>query len=220
MPGNADLAGVIGTWVAVFLALGALASIITLVFIMRNTGSEHHTAIDTVDAQNNIYVLKHFKLPGRSYLFLTVKVPLLDEPPDAQKHFLRNDKLSHVLWKRKRSTTGWVNLINVVEKYATDLKFGNSLIIRNGDTWFSMHHLWLLIVGLRGRYADQKDGGEDFQSRPGNLLPIKIAQGDSKWQNISSVRRLSGTTGTLWWKRRLDSSEFPIDEICFALSQQ
>jgi hypothetical protein len=239
MVDSLNLAGVIGTWVAVALALVALIGIVGPFLLLRETRSDRYKAVNAIDAKDTRYLSRGLKLPGsRGRLFMRVKAPLLSDAPGPNSFQVEegNSRKDKKRLTNFSSTTGWIYLGLAIQTYSTGLRFGDSLIIRNQQSWLPVHRFWLLRIGLVGRYGHREDGGKKKMLENANRLRIEEKEEGSagrdegrrsrdveldaektKWETSSSAERLSGLTGILWWRTRVSSqSESRIDEVYFS----
>src|ERR1700709_2226059 len=106
-----NLAGVIGTWVAVGLALLALVGILGPLLVLRQIRSERYQALDAVDVQGTGFITRGFRLTRKTRLFRRARVPLLINPPGPETEF---HSPAPGTISALSSLTGWVNFASVV----------------------------------------------------------------------------------------------------------
>ncbi|MCJ1399042.1 hypothetical protein MMC11_002244 [Xylographa trunciseda] len=214
-----NLAGVIGTWAAVGLALIALIGIVGPLLLLREQSSERHEALNSIDSQHTDYIRNGWKLLGKGRFFLKVGAPLLTESPNSKDHFCQTHLFTaanNVRLHADISKTGWVNLAATLEAYSSGISKGDSLIVRRKQAWLPVHRFWLLAFGLLGRYCERDDHGKAVAN--GNASRLMIEEDEDTndaWGSSPSTMKLYGTTGTIWWRRRLDEFEMSIDEVYF-----
>ena len=75
MAEGTDLAGVIGTWVAVSLTLIALFGIVTPILLMRRARSERYIALSKIDDESDEIVHPGIKIPFLPAIARTVNPP-------------------------------------------------------------------------------------------------------------------------------------------------
>lgn len=213
------LAGVIGTWVAAGLAVVALFGIVGPLLLLREKRSERFEALNAIDSQNTGYTRNGLKLRGKGRFFLKVQAPLLKEPPNPGIHFRQTDQLKdsdNARLQKERSKTGWVNLAAMIDAYTSDVPKGDGLIIHQRQSWLPVHRFWLLAFGLLGRYSDREDHGEALNRKNASRLMIeKEVYRNDGWESSPSALKLYGSTGTIWWRRKLDELDMSTDEAYF-----
>jgi hypothetical protein len=125
MPSGVELAGPIGTWAAVLLALVALGGILPGLILYQTSKSQKARALALVDDPDKSFV-RHINLPGLR-LSRVSGLPDLREPPN-----LRNmSSLQPPELKRlgsQQSTTCWINFASVVRVMFPDVK-----VVDGGD---------------------------------------------------------------------------------------
>ncbi|XWX01456.1 hypothetical protein V2A60_009484 [Cordyceps javanica] len=199
MSDSSDLAGVIGTWVAVGLAIMALLGIITPIVLLREARSDRFHAINAVDTQDTGYVRGGFQLHrrrgARERYFQRVRVPILTSPPrfDLMPRAPTSDAAAATGTAVMNSATGWVNFASLVQMYAPDVPLGDALRVMDRDTWLPVHCFWLLVVGLLGRYGKRDDRG--LSINPDNAMRLLIER-PGAWRNDRAVY---GITGAMVW---------------------
>ncbi|KAF4456640.1 FAD dependent oxidoreductase [Fusarium austroafricanum] len=210
---NTDLAGAIGTWVAVALAFVALIGIATPWILLRESRSERFQAINAADSQSKRYIRDGFRLRnGRKY-FQTVKVPILLEPPKPDLPVELDESLSI---NSLSSGTGWVNLAATLEAYAPKIPKGDKLVILQGESWLPVHRFWILDLGLLGRYGKRRDRGISIRQSNATRLMIESQGLHSDHQNM-----YYGLTGKLFWApvqpELAPLAAFTMDKVYFRL---
>ncbi|MCJ1390457.1 hypothetical protein MMC18_003316 [Xylographa bjoerkii] len=214
-----NLAGVIGTWAAVGLALVALIGIVGPLILLREKRSERHEALNSIDSQRTGYIRNGLRLSGEGRFFFKVRAPLLTEPPNSKDHFSKThlfESSDNVRLPTEISKTGWVNLSAIIETYSSGMPKGDNLILRQRQAWLPVHRFWILAFGLLGRYCKRDDHGRAVAN--GNASRLMIEEDEDKddaWDSSPSSVKLYGITGTIWWRRKLDESEMSIDEVYF-----
>ena len=76
-----DFAGVIGTWVAVSLALIALFGVLTPILLIRRARSERQIALSSIDDESNEIVRQGIKIPYLPGIARKINAPNLQVPP-------------------------------------------------------------------------------------------------------------------------------------------
>ena len=192
MADGTNLAGVIGTWVAVSLALIALFGIVTPILLIRRARSERHIALKAIDDESNEIVHPGIKIPFLPAIGRTISVPKLDTPPrlDGQVRG-RDDRPLN----KKNSTTGWVMFTRTLKAYNISQPPNGILHTHRGTSWLHVHRLWILTIGLLGRYGHRPDRG-----RLRNAPDIeRIDQRDL--ESSDDPNALYGITGVIRYRR-------------------
>ena len=156
MADGTNLAGVIGTWVAVSLALIALFGVVTPILLMRRARSERHIALSSIDDESKEYVHPGIKIPFLPAIARTIHVPNLQAPPKLASQVLGHDDTS---LNEKRSVTAWIMFARTLKAYSIIQDPTGKLRIHRFQSWLPVHRLWILVVGLLGRYGHRPDRG-------------------------------------------------------------
>ena len=156
MADGTNLAGVIGTWVAVSLALIALFGVVTPILLMRRARSERHIALSSIDDETKEYVNPGIKIPFLPAIARTIHVPNFQAPPQLASPILGRDDKS---LDEKRSVTAWIMFARTLKAYDITQDPTGKLRIHRFQSWLPVHRLWILIVGLLGRYGHRSDRG-------------------------------------------------------------
>ncbi|RDW83788.1 uncharacterized protein DSM5745_04114 [Aspergillus mulundensis] len=185
-----DLLGVIGTWVAAFLAIIALAGIIPAYILYRTSQTEHYEAPSQIDDKNHEYISKGYTLlPGRRF-FRSIRVPDLTQPPRLARNANEPEVTIHrdcALLDRdgSPSATSWVNFISLLRAYGVSPRaIGGKLKISGTETLLPVHRSWVLLMGLIDRYCWRIDYGL-FVDEPSN--PAWAAFGNDSLNGLSGI---------------------------------
>ncbi|PVH72313.1 hypothetical protein DL98DRAFT_610858 [Cadophora sp. DSE1049] len=148
------MAGTIGTWVAVFLALFALIGIVGPFFIWRASRTDRHQAITLVGMDNGGFISK-----GILGFYRTIHAPMLSQEPSFEDRAISIDfaKLKDLEIK---SPANWVKFGLALRSFNLKFSEGDPLLIRNGKTWLPVHRYWFISFGLLGRYCPRRDKGK------------------------------------------------------------
>lgn len=204
MADTLNLLGVIGTWVAVLLAIIALAGIIPAYILYRESQTDRYEALSLIDDRPHEYISKGIALlPGRRF-FRSIKVPNLVEPPkltateEAPKLIIKRecDFLDH---EGSPSLTSWINFATLLRAYGISPSRDGKLKIAGTEALLPIHRSWILLLGLVDRYGHRKDSGL-FVEEPS----------DPEWSAFSSDA-LYGLSGVL---ERIRPGR---DRICFRM---
>ncbi|KAM7214704.1 hypothetical protein V8F06_009869 [Rhypophila decipiens] len=222
LPSTIDIVSTIGTWAAVILALVALLGIIGPYLALRSAQSDRSQALKRVDSGSSGF-LKTFKIT-ESLAVRTVRVPILHGVPNEED----SPKLKYVISGEAGtfpdeeilpiSKTGWVNLANLASVYIDKVPRGDSLVIRQQNSWLPVNRFIILAMGLCGRYGHRVDRGErlDTQTRA-RLFTETLDTGEEEaYLNTQTAGKIFGTTGIIWWRQTLGQNEARSDEVCFA----
>ena len=143
------LTGTIGTWVAVFLALLALVAVIGPVLVWLAARTEKNRALHHAGDTEQSFISTGVHFIGLDVrLFRRVRAPILDKDP------MNPDpkwNIAHFTETKSRAT--WIQLANILLGYGVPLQRGNNLVIYRGRTLLPVHRIWLLVIGLSGRYS-------------------------------------------------------------------
>ena len=151
-----DIASVIGTWVAAFVAILALVGIIGPILIWRASRTERHLAIAAVDDDHHIFLSRGVHAGPGIWLLQRMRAPLLDTAPAS---FEQSLSLSLDAVKEPISLTNWVQFGILLQAYGVEYRTGDRIEIRNGKTHLPVHKFWILLFGLKGRYGKRRDLG-------------------------------------------------------------
>ncbi|KAG7008493.1 hypothetical protein G7Y79_00005g016340 [Physcia stellaris] len=111
--GSLDIAGVIGTWAAAFIAILALVGIIGPILIWRASRTERHKALAAA-ANDNEFITKGIHAGPNIWLLQRVKASLLKTAPVLiDSTFV----LNHTAFKEVTMETTWVSLGHLIKAY-------------------------------------------------------------------------------------------------------
>jgi len=156
MADAADLASVVGTWVAAALGIIALAGILPVYLLHRASRTERNIALGHVHDPHHMYITSGLALWRGKRYYRTLDIPgLTDGPPieNIPLKFNRNDI------KRDRSHTGWANFANLLHAYDLRLPTRGVLEYEKKESHLPVHRGWLLLIGIHGRYNHNEDCG-------------------------------------------------------------
>jgi hypothetical protein len=197
-----DLAGVIGTWIAVFLASVALLGIIGPVILLREIRSKYNRALNAVDDRQHRYISRGVRISKRSRIFRQINAPALSNPPELSREVLfRNDDAME-----PASNTGWIMFALTLKAYNIRFPTGDELILENDQIWLPVHRLWILGFGLLGRYGFRTDRGRELASRNMRRLDyVGLEDNENEYSRYDANKRLHGATGSL---KHVQNEEF------------
>ncbi|KAL4905222.1 hypothetical protein BDW74DRAFT_178225 [Aspergillus multicolor] len=175
MAENLDLLGVIGTWMAVFLAIVALAGIIPAYILYRASQTEQYEALSQIDDKNHDYISKGYTLLPGNRFFRKIRVPNLTQLPElaeplngaAEKTETQPTiRRNCALFDREGSpsSTAWVNFANLLRAYDISPPFDRrdgkgKLKIAGSQALLPVHRNWILLLGIVDRYSCREDLG-------------------------------------------------------------
>ena len=197
MADGTNLAGVIGTWVAVTLALIALFGVVTPILLIRRARSERHIALSFIDDESKEYVHPGIRIPFLPAIARTIHVPNFQAPPKLASQVLGRDDTS---LDEKRSATAWIMFARTLKAYNIIQDPTGNLRIHRFESWLPVHRLWILTVGLLGRYGHRPDRGRLIDAP----ASVRIDQRDLESFDPTA---LYGITGVL----RYRTSEYSRD---------
>ncbi|KAM0802739.1 hypothetical protein BDR22DRAFT_819417 [Usnea florida] len=149
---NLDVASLVGTWVAAIVALVALIGIIGPVLVWRASRTQRHQALATVGRNNNGFLSRGIHAGPAIYLLVQVKVPYFKNAPSLNHNF----SIDATKLKYADSPSSWVNFASLLYAYNIHCGRGNHLVIEGVTTLLPVHRLWILGLGLVGRYGLRK----------------------------------------------------------------
>ena len=149
---NLDVASLVGTWVAAIVALIALIGIIGPVLVWRASQTQRHQALARVGRNNNGFLSRGIHAGPGIYLLVQVNAPHFKKAP-----FLDHDfSIDTTKLKYADSPSSWVNFASLLYAYNIHSERGNNLVIEGATTLLPVHRLWILGLGLVGRYGLRK----------------------------------------------------------------
>lgn len=189
-----DLAGVIGTWVAVFLALVALLGLLPAYLLYKRSRSENAAAIAAINDPHHTFVsgIRVFGV----LLAHKLEIPDLRTPPPLfALECATLDKISNAYQLgHTKSKTAWIEFAQLMTAVFPDLELGGKdlLSIKNGETRLPVHKTWLLALGILHRYSLRLDHG----------LPLQAAEEADPNGALIPEARLSGLSGYLDYQKQ------------------
>ena len=148
------LAGTIGTWVAVFLALLALIAVVGPVLVWLASRSERSKALDIAGGAVQPFISKGFRFFGTNVrIFRRVRAPILTKEPDAT--LIAPVRWDPVRYNESKARATWVQLAQLLRGYGVQFSLGDDLMIQHGKAILPMHRIWILVIGLLGRYSPE-----------------------------------------------------------------
>lgn len=183
------LAGVIGTWVAVFLALVALLGLLPAYLLYKRSRSENAAAIAAIDDPRNTCV-SGINICG-VVLAQKFKIPDLRRAPPLSA--LENATLDNIPSERllgpTKSGTAWIEFAQLITTVFPGFELGGKSLLsfEHGEARLPVHKTWLLALGILHRYSLRLDHG----------LPLGAAVHAAADGGLVQEARLSGLSGYL-----------------------
>jgi len=200
-----DVAGVIGTWVAVGIALIALVGIVGPLLVWRASRTERHRALAAIGLKNNGYVSRGIAVwPGVRFQ-QRVRAPQPRQPHQFNESEWLSFHPSRVKELPESSST-WVQFGACLQSYGVLFDQGNVLCISDGKSSLPVHKSFLKVFCIVGRYSDVR------RERNAPRADQRLARTNTHWMVGSTRRRrrrndydlysrqiteLHGITGTL-----------------------
>ncbi|KAF1950809.1 hypothetical protein CC80DRAFT_576495 [Byssothecium circinans] len=183
------LAGTIGTWVAVCIGLVALTAVIGPFLIWAAARTERNKALHDAGDTKQPFIGSGIRFVGSDVrLFRRISAPILDQMPE-------NPVL---VWNTARFKGP-----NPEQPGFITFDKGNNLVIYCGTVILPVHRVWILIIGLIGRYST-KDSRPLRRKRNKSLsisfqTPKKDTSEDNTVESATWSTRvaLNGTTGQI-----------------------
>ncbi|KAI1469337.1 uncharacterized protein F4812DRAFT_470341 [Daldinia caldariorum] len=151
-----DLAGVIGTWVGAGVGVIALIGIVGPVLIWLASRTERQQTLNAMGRETNAYISPGYHLGPNIYLFQRVQAPLLKtfSHPNPSSPATALDS---TLLKEVDTNSTWILFSVLIEAYGFNPPRGDSLIVKDRKTYLPVNRLWILYIGLLGRYTTEGD---------------------------------------------------------------
>lgn len=203
MSNPVELAGVIGTWMAVFLALVALVGLLPAYLLYKRSRSENAVAIAAIDDPRHTFV-SGIRIFG-VVLAQKFRIPDLREPP--QLAALENATLDKIpsegLLGPVKSGTAWVEFAQLITAVFPGFELGGRSLLsfEHGEAYLPVHKTWLIALGILHRYSLRLDHG----------LPLGAAVEAAADGGMVQEVRLSGLSGYLDY-REVGSSLYRFEE--------
>ena len=104
----------------------------------------------------NSFVRGGFRFSGLGRINPSVNAPNLRNPPTlGDQELVRDDSV----WDKKPSATGWIMFTRTLDTYGLRYSLNGTLQIHDEHSWLTMNRLWILTIGLLGRYGYRFDRG-------------------------------------------------------------
>lgn len=179
-----NLVGVIGTWMAVGLAIIALGGVLPAYLVYQRSRTDKAQAFSLLDDPNGTFVSQGFRFLSMRYI-QTIRVPDLRYPFPLTTV---NPSLDLNKLGSRKSNTSWINFAYIISATFPNVKIiaGTHILIDNREVFLPVHRSWILALGVLHRYAYRSDYGLPI----GATLEVDMAM-------LNSQRYLSGISGML-----------------------
>lgn len=181
MGNQTDLVSAIGTWVAVFLALLALLGVLGPLLVWRASKTSRNRALAALEAgtaESGGYVTRGIPIGWGVRLFRRVRAPLLIHRPAVAGQIFRFDSTQKL---PDEDSASWVKLGSVLDAYGMGYRTGDCMIVEDERAVLPVARIWILVVGMLGRFGHRRDHGKlpkplpkkvkSIQARPGQHIP-------------------------------------------------
>ena len=151
-----SIAGTIGTWVAVGVALIALIGIVGPVLIWLGARTEKHKILRSIGSGTNGYLSQGFHLGPNIYLAHRIRAPLL-------KNFRTTRPFRPAItWdvaalKSFDTPATWAHFGALLSSCGVTFPKG-VLLLQDSSAYLPIHPSWVLAVGVLGRYSRRPTG--------------------------------------------------------------
>jgi hypothetical protein len=147
-------------------------------------------ALDSGLADSNGFVTKGVRFGRDIRLFRRVRAPDLRHTPKLHGRKPLWDLLATLPTKE---SAGWVQLGAALQAYKFPFDQGDCLILRDGRSVLNVSRIWLVIIGLVGRFGRRKDQGKWPTKRPrgvqfGQAVPgLRLGNGHNPKPRIDRI---------------------------------
>jgi hypothetical protein len=159
--GSLDVMGVVGTWVAVGLALFALLGVVGPLLVWRASKSARNRALAKLDEKPSTsfgFVTPGVRFGPGTRLFRRVRTPILTESKSPK--LLSNWKSEYTnAALPSLESAGWVQLGAVLRNYELKFPTKDALVLKEETMQLPISIVWLFIFGLIGRFGSRSDSG-------------------------------------------------------------
>jgi hypothetical protein len=178
MAEGVDIASAVGTWLAVVLALVALFGIIAPFLLWTTLRSERHIAHQAIDDPLHLFVSSGIRIWHNTRILRRARVPRLTDIPQLPKEF--NGQRKDDCLKDPPSITGWIGFCSALRAFSLpgSKNRNGDLVVEGRQTWLPAHKLWVLVLGLLGRYSDREDKGQVIVEKSNTRLDYDRDIGD------------------------------------------
>jgi len=191
------LAGTIGTWAAVVIALLALVAVLGPILVWAASRTQRNKALHAAGDANQSFIGSGFHFIGFDVRLLRrIKAPILDKVPD---NLVLTFDTTRYTETNSRAT--WVQFANLLLGHGATFPRGDNLSIHRGRAILPVHRIWILLVGLTGRYSTE--GSRKPRRRLSmSMTRVHFEEGSSAEENVGSVpwtvrKELNGLTGQM-----------------------
>ena len=159
--GSLDVMGVVGTWVAVGLALFALLGVVGPLLVWHASKSARNRALAKLDEKPSTsfgFVTPGLRLGPGTRLFRRVRAPILTESKSPKLLSKWKSEYTNAALPSLESA-GWVQLGAVLRNYELKFPTKDALVLKEETMRLPISIVWLFIFGLIGRFGSRSDSG-------------------------------------------------------------
>ena len=151
-----EIAGTIGTWVAVGVAVVALIGIVGPVLIWLSSRTRRHKILDSIGYDTNGYLSRGIHLGPNIFLGRRIRAPQLKQIGSTRPS---QPELSWDPGSLKDFDTpaSWVHLGALLTSYGVNFPQGDTLVMLGDSAYLPVHPSWILAIGLLGRHCRRAD---------------------------------------------------------------
>jgi hypothetical protein len=143
------LTGTIGTWAGVFIGLLALVAVLGPILVWAASRTERNKALHAAGDANQSFIGSGIHFIGLDVRLLRrIKAPIIDKVPDELDLIF-----DHKRFTETNSRATWVQFANLLLGYGMTFSRGDNLLIHRGRAILPVHRIWILAIGLAGRYS-------------------------------------------------------------------
>lgn len=131
-------------------------------------------AVDSDLAENGGFMSKGLKLWPGIRLFRRVRAPILTAEPTLN--------LTPINWHSdmrqvSKSSVSWVKFGLLIQSYRIPYETGDSLVIKSSRAMLPVNRVWILIIGLLGRFGERRDMGKVSKKRTKGIISAQAVPG-------------------------------------------
>ncbi|KAK4448666.1 hypothetical protein QBC34DRAFT_406558 [Podospora aff. communis PSN243] len=143
------LAGTIGTWAAVLIALLALVAVFGPILVWAAARTERNKALHAAGEATQSFIGPGLHFVGFDVRLLRrVRAPIIDKAPE---NLVLTFDIGRYTETKSRAT--WVQFANLLLGHGAEFPRGDNLSIYRGKAILPVHRICIMLVGLTGRYS-------------------------------------------------------------------
>ncbi|KAI9712066.1 MAG: hypothetical protein M1820_001775 [Bogoriella megaspora] len=202
MTGGTDIASLIGTWIAAAVAVIALVGIWGPLRAIYQQRSDYALSLKAIDDPEKEVIVWGFNSSFTPSPFRKVKIPDLIQPPSLRGGQVLRDES---VLDQFSSRTGWLMFARMPKAYKLQYQAtGNLRMTPRGGSAIPVHNLWILVIGLLGRYGHRRDEGRTIGHLSGRLDHRGLLE-DKGEEAQYDPTILYGVTGRLQFSPKIDA---------------